>query len=70
MIRIKKHHNIKITQKAQSIIEYLLLLGVIVAITLIGFKKYFPRIQKAKNVYFNKIGHDLVGKEPPSEFND
>jgi len=54
-----------IQKKAQTAIEYMLLLGVIVAIVLIGFKTYLPRTQDAANIYFNRVSVGILGEPNP-----
>jgi len=54
----------KKNKKAQSAIEYLMLLAAVVAIVLIGFKTYLPRILVTGNIYFNRVGVGIMG-EPP-----
>jgi len=61
--------NLNIKQKkAQTAIEYLLLLTAVVAIVLIGFKQYLPRIQQTSNVYFNRVAVGIYGE--PSRCGD
>ena len=51
-------------RRAQTAIEYLLLLMAVVAIVLIGFKLYMPRIQETSNIYYNRAASGIVGKPP------
>lgn len=49
---------------AQTAIEYMLILAVVVAIVLIGLKTYLPRTQVAANAYLNRTVIEILG-EPP-----
>ena len=51
-------------KKAQTAIEYMLLLATVVAIVLLGFNKYFPLFHKASDIYFNRAGDGIYGKPP------
>ena len=48
-------------QHGQSMVEYMLLLAVVMAIVLVGLKTFSPRIYSAGNVYFNRAGLGIVG---------
>lgn len=49
-------------KKAQVAVEYMVLLGAVVAIVLIGFKNYLPTIQEASNYYYNQVGIGVFGE--------
>ncbi len=49
------------TLRGQSAVEYLLLLGVVVAIVLVGFQKYVPKTYNAANTYFNAVSNNIMG---------
>jgi Flp pilus assembly pilin Flp len=51
--------------KGQTAIEYMLLLAIVVAIVLIGFKKSLPRVQNAANLYFDRAAVGIMGDPPP-----
>ena len=51
-------------KKAQTAIEYMLLLAVVVSIVLIGFTTYLPEINEASNMYYNRVVPGILG-EPP-----
>ena len=51
----------KLSNSAQTAIEYLLLLGVVMAIVLIGMKTYLPRTGAASNLYFDRVTNTLLG---------
>ena len=51
-------------KKAQTAVEYILLLTTVVAIVLIGFRAYLPEVNEASNIYFNRVVPGIVG-EPP-----
>ena len=66
MLRLhKKLRIISSGYKAQTAVEYMLLLGVVMAIVLIGFKKYVPRIEGAGNVYYEHISNGILGNINP-----
>ncbi len=53
-------------QKAQTAIEYLLLLGVVVSLVLIAFKTQMAsRIPQATELYFNRASTGIMGKQNP-----
>lgn len=51
-------------KKGQTAVEYLLLLGVVTAIILVGMKTYLPRFTGASNLYFNKAAVRILGDAP------
>jgi len=53
---------IGLNTKAQTAVEYMLLLGAVVSIVLIGFKSYFPTFQLTSNYYFNQVGIGVLGE--------
>jgi len=55
---------ISLNTKAQTAIEYMLLLAAVVTIVLIGFRSYLPSFQTASNYYLNQVGIGILG-EPP-----
>lgn len=59
---------IKLNRKAQTAVEYMLLLGAVVSIVLIGFKVYLPSLQETSNYYFNQVGIGVLGE--PSKCGD
>ncbi|GEM_PF-2053070 len=56
---------IRHSKKGQTAVEYLLLLGIVVTVVLVGFSKYLPRAQQASNIYFQRVGEGVLG-EPNS----
>ena len=48
--------------RGQTAIEYLLLLATVVAIVLIGFKKYMPVFYDAADIYYNRVGVGIYGE--------
>lgn len=48
-------------KRAQTAIEYMLLLAAVVAIVLVGFKTYLPRVLESSNVYLNRAGVGILG---------
>jgi len=49
-------------KKAQTAVEYMLLLAAVVAIVLVGFKVYLPSINESTNVYFNRAAVGIYGE--------
>jgi hypothetical protein len=48
--------------KGQVMIEYMLLLGVVVSLVLVGLKMYFTdRVPKATETYFNHVSNGILG---------
>jgi len=41
--------------------EYLLLLTSVVAIVLVGFRVYLPRIQESSNLFYNRAAYGIYG---------
>jgi len=60
----KKPSKLKETRKAQTAIEYMLLLAVVVAIVLIGFRNWLPMTHAAANLYFNNVSQGILGMAP------
>lgn len=52
-------------KQGQTAIEYLLSLGVVVVIVLVGLTTYLPRTRQAANQYLQRVGEGVVG-EPSS----
>jgi len=52
---------IELNKKAQTAVEYMLLLAAVVSIVLIGFKSYLPSFQGTSNYYFNQVGIGILG---------
>ena len=51
--------------KAQSAVEYLLLLAVVASIILISLKTRLPKIYPSAELYFNKTSVGIAGKPNP-----
>ena len=51
--------------KAQTAIEYMLLLGVMVALVLVVFKTSLPDMRSSANSYFNRTAIGIFGKPNP-----
>jgi len=54
----------------QTAIEYLLLLGVVVAIVMVGFRTFLPRTYDTSEKYFNKVLCGMMDEPPSSNFFD
>jgi len=53
---------IGLNARAQTAIEYMLLLAAVVSIVLVGFKSYFPTLQLTSNNYFHRVGVGVLGE--------
>jgi len=60
---MKKHLD-KRYKKAQTAIEYMMLLAAVVAIVLIGFNRYLPVMLETGNIYFNRVSVGILGDAP------
>ena len=49
----------------QQALEYVLLLAIVVAIVLFGFKKHVPATRDSAELYYNKVAVGILG-EPPA----
>ncbi len=52
------------SSNGQHALEYVLLLAMVVAIVLFGFKKYVPQTRDASELYYNRVAVGILG-EPP-----
>ena len=50
----------------QTALEYMILLGIVAAIVLVGFKIYLPKSRGASEIFFNTVSNALLGA-PPSD---
>jgi hypothetical protein len=57
------HTSIK-NRRAQTAVEYLLLLTTVAAIVLIGLKTYLPSIRETSNIYYNRATPAILGDPP------
>ena len=51
-------------QKAQTAVEYLILLAMVVAIVLIGFRTLLPKAQVNTQGFYNKAAVGIMGRAP------
>jgi hypothetical protein len=51
-------------RKAQTALEYLLILGTVMVIVLTGWKVFLPRVQNSSDLYFNRVNYGIAGKGP------
>ena len=58
------HQKILLNNRAQTALEYMLLLGTVMVIVLVGFKVYLPRTHNASDLYFNRVNYGIVGSGP------
>ena len=49
---------------AQSAVEYLLLLGVMTAVALVGFRVLLPKVNKSSELYYNKAANAILDRPP------
>ena len=52
------------SKRAQTAIEYLLLLGVVTAIALVAFRTFLPKVNKASEFYYNEAAKDILDHPP------
>ncbi len=50
--------------KGQSALEYMLLMGTVMVIVVVGFKVFLPKTQNASDLYFNRVSHGITGNVP------
>lgn len=62
---LKNQRKSPFTKSAQTAVEYMLLLGVVVSIVMIGMKIFTPRVQSASEGLFNKQSRAVAGKPNP-----
>ena len=56
------HKYFKLHRKtSQTAVEYLLLLAVVVAVVLVGFRNFLPDSQRASERYYNEVTDGLMG---------
>ena len=65
MLRQKFNKNFFNSPRAQTAVEYLLLLAVVVAVTVIAFYRLGPRTQYAANLYFQRAAAGIVDTRAP-----
>ena len=51
-------------RKGQSAVEYMILLGVVMGLVMVGFKTKLPEVLSQANVYYNQMTVSILG-EPP-----
>ena len=66
MFRLKSRN----VRKGQTAIEYLLLLGIVVAVVLVGFRTFVPRTYSISEKYFNVVSCSIMGTPPNGTFLD
>ncbi len=57
--------DLRLCRKGQTAIEYMLLLGVVVALVLIALKTSLPKLQTSSNTYFNRAAIGILGDPNP-----
>ena len=58
---LRKRYPVQHKRTAQTAVEYLLLLAVVVGIVLVGFKTFVPRTRDAGQRFFNRTTISIVG---------
>lgn len=58
-------HKIKYNRLGQTAIEYMLLLAVVVAIILLSFPAFFPRLENGTDIFYNRVAVGIMGETPP-----
>lgn len=56
-----------LANKAQTALEFMLLLAIVAAIVLVGFRLFLPKSRVASEKYFNALGNQLTGPGPSAE---
>ncbi len=59
-----KNHLISKNKKAQTALEYMLLLTVVMTVVLVGFRAYLQDAQEASNILYNRIAPAILGEAP------
>lgn len=54
----------KRARRAQSAVEYLLLLGLAVVIALVGFKEFLPKAGRYSEIYYNRAANAIYDDPP------
>ena len=57
----RQEYFMTLNKKGQTAVEYMLLLGAVMVIVLVGFKSYLPSFQSTSNYYFNQVGIGILG---------
>jgi hypothetical protein len=52
-------------KKAQTAVEYLLLLGVVTAVMLVAFKKFLPKVFTSSDRYYNTAAEAILDRPVP-----
>lgn len=55
---------IKNISRAQTAVEYLLLLGVVTAIMMAAFKQFLPQVNRSSEFYYNEAATRILGPPP------
>ena len=50
--------------RGQTTLEYILVLGTVMVVVLIGLKVYLPQTQNASALYFNRVEVGIFGPAP------
>ena len=56
------------TQKAQTAVEYMILLGAVAVIVLVGFTTFLPRAQQESGGFFNTTVNAIYGTPPEADY--
>lgn len=51
-------------RKAQTAVEYMLLLATVVVVVFVGFQSFFPKAQESTNALFDKQAYGIMGEVP------
>ncbi|MDP2653591.1 MAG: hypothetical protein Q8Q08_06105 [Candidatus Omnitrophota bacterium] len=55
------------TKEAQSIVEYVILLGTVTAIILLSFQSFMPKAYNQSEYFFNQTARGVMGDPPHNE---
>ena len=50
--------------RGQAALEYMLILGTVMVIVLIGYRVFLPKTQAASDLYFNRVSHGITDSGP------
>ena len=55
-------------RNAQTAVEYMILLGAVAVVVLVGFTTFLPRAQKESEGYFNTTVNQIYGTPPEADY--
>ncbi len=55
---------LKRVKKAQTAVEYMLLMAIVIGVVLIALPSQLPRVYNSANIYFDKSANAIFGRPP------